>query len=296
MKRHGPATAVVALILTSLTACGNGDDIDCADAPEVTVRDTGDDPTERLQLSPREGDSVALDLRLDTGISLTADGSSVPTGSMPEVTLGMTVKVDRVSDDEIEMSFEYDKVGVDGDDPTVESTLGSLVGTSGTITTDANGVYLDGDVEAAAGMDPTMESMLQQLEQQLANMTVPLPTEAVGQGAVWEVESPIELNGLQACNTYTYTLGELDGSEYELDVEIDQEMEPGSVEQGGVEAELVEGSSSGSGTTRGNLEMPLGVTGDSEISSSSTMEVDQGGDSQEVETELTMSVTIDERT
>ncbi|UYM05737.1 DUF6263 family protein [Solicola gregarius] len=292
------AVTTTALALATLTACG-GDasgegSVDCADAPEVTVTDNGSSPRTELRLSPKQGDTVKLDLELDMDLSMEADGSSVPTGSVPTITMGMVATVESATDDEIEMSFEYDTVDAGGD-PTVESTLRTIIGTSGTITTDARGVYVDGDIEPAPGMDPTMESTLQQLEQQFANMTVPLPDVAIGQGAIWEVETPVEFNGLETCNTYTYTLDELDGAAYTLGVEIDQQMAPGTVEQNGVEAKLTEGSSSGSGTTHGNLDLPLAVSGTSDLDSATTMEVDQGGDTQEIKTDIGMNLTIAER-
>lgn len=286
-----------ALALAALTACGNdssGSEIDCAASPEVTVTDNGSEPRTELRLAPKQGDTVKLDMEMDMTMSMSADGSTVPTGDIPTLTMGMVSTIESVTDDEIEMSFEYDTVDAGGD-PTVESTLRTLIGTSGTITTDTNGVYIDGDIEPAPGMDPTMESTIQQLEQQFANMTVPLPDEAIGTGAVWDVETPVELNGLETCNTYTYTLDQLDGQAYTLDVEIDQQMASGTIEQNGVEAELVEGSSSGSGTTSGRLDLPLAVSGTSNLDSTSTMKVEQGDDEQEIETDIGIDLTISER-
>ena len=293
------ATTLTTLALTSLVACGNGNetaaDLGCGDGPEVEVTETGSEPLKELKLSPQQGDSIALDTEMDMSMSIRADGSTVPTGSIPTMTLGMAATVESVSDDEIEMSFDYDKVSVDGDDPTIERKLQTLVGTSGTITTDANGVYLDGDVQPAAGLDNDMQNVLVQVEEQFANLTAPLPGEAVGVGAEWEVTSPIELNGLEACNTYTYTLSELDGSEYALDIEIDQEMASGTVEQAGAEAKLIEGSTTGTGSTRGDLSMPLALTGTNEVDSSTSMEVEQGDDTQEIETDVGMKMTVTTR-
>lgn len=295
MIKHGAATAVLALALTSLTACGGGSDVDCAEDPKVTVNDAGSQPLKELRLSPSEGDSVELEMRMDTSMSVETDGTSAPTQSIPTITLGMVATVDRVSDDEIEMSVEYDEVDVDGGDAAVESTLASIVGTTATITTDTRGVFVDGDVDPAPGIDSTLESTLDQVEQQFASLTVPLPDEAVGPGAEWEVEAPFELNGLETCNTATYTLTELDGSAYELDVEVDQQMGAGTIEQNGVEAELVEGSSTGTSTTRGDLDLPLAVSVDSDVSSSTKLEVDQGDDTQEVDMSVDLSMMLDER-
>ncbi|UPK73666.1 DUF6263 family protein [Nocardioidaceae bacterium SCSIO 66511] len=297
--RASAFAATAALALTALTACtnavgGGADDFDCAESPTVSVDDNGSGPKSELRFTPKEGDKLALDMDMDMSMSVRADGSSVPTGDIPTITMGMTTKIERVTDDEIETSFEYDKVDAGGD-PTVESTLQTLVGTSGSITTDLNGVYRDASIDPAPGLDPTMETTLEQLEQQLANMTVPLPDEPVGEGADWEVETPIELNGLRTCNTYKYTLDELDGSEYTLDVEINQQMAPGPIEQNGVEAELVDGSSAGGGTMSGSLELPLAVSGSTNVDSSTKMEVEQGDDSQEVESDVGVDVTINER-
>lgn len=292
------ATALTTLALTSLVACGNDSktaaDLGCGDGPQIKITETGSKPLEKLELAPQEGESIELDTTMDMTVSVRADGSTVPTDSIPSMTLGMTATVESVTDDEIGMSFEYDKVSVEGDDQ-VESELEGLVGTTGTITTDTNGAYVDGTIEPAPGMDTQMEGVLEQFEQQLANLTVPLPDEAVGQGATWEVTTPVELNGLEACNSYTYELTERNGTEYELDVDIDQEMAPGPVDQDGVEAKLIEGSTQGSGTTQGNLSMPLTVTGTNEVESSTSMEVEQGDETQDLESDIGMSMTVEQR-
>jgi len=165
------ATALTTLALTSLVACGNDSktaaDLGCGDDPQIKITETGSKPLEKLELAPQEGESIELDTTMDMTVSVRADGSTVPTDSIPSMTLGMTATVESVTDDEIGMSFEYDKVSVDGDDQ-VESKLEGLIGTTGTITTDTTGAYVDGTIEPAPGMDTQMEGVLEQFEQHAA--------------------------------------------------------------------------------------------------------------------------------
>lgn len=291
----------VAAVLLAATACGGDGSAttaqpsDCDDGPELTVTDTGSTPRHAMELAPTVGDSVALDMRMEMGVDAQVDGESAPTQSVPAMTIGMTLEVDDVREDEIELSFVYDRAEVEGDDYTVQSMLESMVDSSGTLVTTRSGAFVDGDFQAAEGMDPAISSMTDQLDQQLAEMSIPLPTEPVGIGAEWEVATSLELNGVAFCNFYTYKLVEFDGDSYELETETEQEPIGGTIQTAGASIEVVGGEGHSSGRTRGSLSLPIAVSGTIEGTSGMDMEVDQGGDEVDQEVDTTIEVEISER-
>ncbi len=124
-------------------------------------------------------------------------------------------------------------------------------------------------------------------------MTVPLPQEAVGVGAVWQATTGFEVNGVETVNTMTYELRARDGDAYELGVEIDQEILPATSQEGAAAVEILGGTNSGTGTMSGTLGLPMATRGHSELAGSMRLEVSQGGQtaqieqSQQVEMEIT---------
>lgn len=288
----------LAAVFLAAAACGGdgSSDLaaasDCEGGPEVEVTDTGSAPRQPMELAPTVGDSVAMDMRIDMEIDAQVDGETAPMQPIPPMQVGMQVTVDDVSEDEVEMSFVYDQVRVDGD-PTVQDVLETIVDSSGTIVTTRNGVFVDGDFEAAPGMDPTMAAMVDQLEQQLADLTIPLPAEPVGPGAEWEVTSSLELSGVAFCNSYTYRLAEFDGNSYELETELEQRpVEGGVIETAGASIEVVDGSGHATGTISGSLSLPIAVSASLQADSDMEQSVEAGGDemTQEISTSIAMEL------
>ncbi|NEE01602.1 hypothetical protein [Phytoactinopolyspora halotolerans] len=287
-------TATLTAALLTLAACGDDDSAtispeDCDGPPQVTVTDAGSEPRDVMEMSPTAGDTVALDMQMEMSSEVRVDGDSMPSGSVPVMTIGMETTVDEVTDDEIRMSFVYDRVDA-GDDAATAGLFEPMVGMSGTLTTTRNGAFIDGEVDAD-GLDPVMSEAVGQFEQMLADMTVPFPTEPVGAGAEWDMVSSVETSGLTLCNTATYHLVEFDGDAYELDVEVSQQALPGTLDEGGVTAELAEFEASGTGNHRGNLSFPLAVSGSSNVTTEMEMKLEQDGT--EHTQEMTMSITTE---
>lgn len=298
--RYLTTSASLAAVFLAAAACGDdsgslADPAECAGTPEVSVNDAGAKPRRAMELSPTVGDSMALDMRMEMGIEASVDGETAPTQDVPPMHLGMLMTVEDVSEDEIEMSFVYDQARVEGGDPTLQDALSSIVDSSGTVVTTRKGVFVDGDFEAAPGLDPALAATTDQLERQMADLTIPFPDEPVGPGAEWEVASSVELNGLSFCNFYTYRLVEFDGDSYEMEADMEQKPAGGTTETQGATIELVDGSGNASGTYSGSLSRPIAVSGSVEATSDMEMSVSQGGDEMTQEVGTTIEVEISPR-
>ncbi|AYY12144.1 hypothetical protein EF847_04910 [Actinobacteria bacterium YIM 96077] len=282
-----------AVLVLVLAACDDDPAVsadDCAGPPEVTVTEPGAEPHEIMEHSPTAGDTATLDMRTTTEISAEVDGDRVPASPVPPMLLGMELTVDEVGDDEIAMSFVYDYGETPGGDPAVQRVLDSLVGVSGSVTTTRSGAFVDGGIDEG-DLDPAMSEMVDQLEQQLAQLTIPLPAEPVGVGAAWEAASSVEIDGVTTCNFTTYRLAEFDGDDYELEVGIDQQIVPATVQEGSASVEIIEGEGHGTGRNGGSLSLPIAVSGTSEATTRMRMNVEQGGTEQEQE--LTVDVELE---
>ncbi|WP_116952645.1 DUF6263 family protein [Jiangella endophytica] len=270
-------------------------DVACADGPpEATVTGAGDEPRTLMELAPTAGDSAAVDMRMTMGTEISVDGQEQPSTPTPPMVMGMALTIDDVTDDEITMTVTYDRVEVEGGDPATQGLLDTMVGVTGTVTTTRSGAFVDGAMDLT-GLDPTLAATMQQLDSQLANLTVPLPTEPVGLGATWDVATAVDSQGFTFCNTFSYTLTSFDGDAYELAVEMVQQAEPTTIEQGGASVELVEASGSGSGTSAGRLSFPVALAGSSDTGTFIAMAAGDGTDEQTMELDMDIQMEISTR-
>lgn len=270
------------------TACG----VD--GAPQVTLTEPGAEPRAPMELAPTAGDSVALDMRMASQASQTIDGEAQPNQPIPAMLMGFEATVDEVTDDEIVMSFVYDKAEFESDDPAVSGALDSMVGLTGTITTTRNGVFVDGAVDTS-GLDPMLAQAVGQLDAQLEQLTLPLPTEPVGVGAAWTTTTAIDSNGVVFCAVATYRLTEFDGNAYALETELTQQAEPTTIEDSTGSIEVVEGSGTGSGTSTGSLSFPVAVTGSSTSATHLVLRMDDDTNQGELVTEVALEMQISPR-
>lgn len=286
--------ASMAVVLLGLTACGGDDDTSSADGcpstPEVTVGNAGAEPRRLMELTPTVGDTQALDMEMTMSMDLTRDGEPAPTRPIPTMSIGMVFTVEDVTDDEVETSFVYDDVAAD--DPAVQSALESLTSVSGSSTTTRSGAFVDAELHTdSLAQEPSQ--IVDQLEQQMADMVVPLPDEAVGVGAEWEVVRSVEADGIASCFTAVYELVEFDGDEYELAIDVTQEVLPTTIDDAGTEAEVVGGAGSTTGQITGSLSLPIAFSSTSETRSTVNMLVERAGQeiNQEVGTDIVITVT-----
>jgi hypothetical protein len=300
------ATALAAAGL--LAACGDDDDgggggeegLGVGDDPVVEVTDSGEGPRRELLLDPEVGSEVTATMAMTMELDNVLEGEPVPTQDIPEMKIDMAMTVEDVAPDRIDSTFEYADVRVaEGADPalagTIERTLSGFEGITGTLSTTASGQLLEADVEVPDGLDPTLSSFTTQLEEQFRSLTVPFPSEPVGTGATWTVDSALDISGVVSQLHADYTLQDLRGQEYVLQAEIDQTIEGGEVE--GTEARILGGESVGAGRIEGRLDRLFPIVSEATTSGDTTIEVptSEDGDTQELEQGIEIDLTFTSR-
>jgi hypothetical protein len=291
---------VVAALAATVLLAGCGDDADGAggngQAPaELTVVDAGAEPREALRVGGAVGDTGTWTMTMDMAMATEVDGQAMPTQTIPSMEMDLDVVTEEVTDDRVRFAYLYSDVRTDGSLSALDDLLDTVVGLSGTVTTTRNGTFVDGSVTPPEGLAAEMASVVDQLEQQLAALTVPMPTEPVGVGAVWEVTTEVELAGVDTTMTATYTLVELDAGRYVLDVEISQEFAPTTVTENGATIEIISGTSTGSGRTEGTLDQMLPTRATSSVAGELSMTVTRGEQSQDVVQRTDMTMVLERR-
>lgn len=276
---RSPRCLLAVLLLVVLTACGGSRD------------------GQPLSITAEAGDTHAMRMRMEMGMEMTLGGQSFPSIELPVVAITTDMEVTEVTDEAIRMDYAYRDIELTGGQEetraAMQQALGGMEDTTGHATVSHRGELLDASLDLPAAMDPTLTSMMEQLEQQFGQLSVPFPPEAVDVGDSWDHTTSLELSGITSTIEATYTLRSLDGDDYRIDVEMTQTVEPGPIEgpDGQVVGEIVEGSSTGTGSFEGSLSFPFPVRGRMSSSGTTRMLVTGGAE----QTELVQDMSLEMR-
>ena len=232
----------------------------------VELLDAGVEPRQELRYTFAEGTETRTTLAVQT-IAQSIDGTDAPAspsvGTITEEEITTTLDGDVIQFE----SVVIDARASDDTDPSIsgllEASLGPIIGLSASGTVDNLGAVAEGEVGEVG--DPTLDPILQGL----ANVSNPLPVEAVGVGAVWTTENPLDAVGLSVINRSTFTLREFTDNGFIADVVIEQlSSDVGQeVDLGGVFATVDAWDSTGTGVLEVALDRLAPVLAESTVDS-----------------------------
>lgn len=211
-----------------------------------------------------EGETTDVDLTIDLDVEQRSDGRSQVLPN-PPVTETVRFTVDRVRGPEADVSFAFvgasiDRKGsgmTDAEVLALTAELQGLVGIGGHGTLSDRGRFSAFTYDLPVDLDEGLTSTLEQAEDQFATMAVPLPTDPVGVGARWRVDSTAELGGIEVHQSTTYAITAIEGDTVTYEASTSQDAGPQPVDLSGLPAgstaRLV--SSELSGTTTGVLDL-----------------------------------------
>jgi len=148
-----------------------------------------------------------------------------------------------------------------GADPTLAAVFGGAVdvirSVKGSAIVSDRGVKRSSMLNLDAVTDPTIKQALQSFTGSIENIAVPLPEEAVGPGARWEVRMSTSAAGMTAFQKSEYELVSVSGNTVSLRVKTEQIAPPQSMNSpalpAGMSMQVEKMSGSGSGTITLNL-------------------------------------------
>lgn len=189
----------------------------------VTLLEPGAAPRQALRYRFESGRTE--NARLDTNMQLTIVASGMQLPVVPDTPIAMRIRLrttEVAADGSARVQFEIlsaEASGEGGAAAQLNPTLATLKGLSGTYSLDSRGQVGSRPVTtsgAAAGAAPSAADIQEQMQQ----MALPLPAEAVGPGARWRTLQQTSANGLEVTQTTEYTLRSRNGDQLELDVKI----------------------------------------------------------------------------
>ena len=176
----------------------------------------------------------------------------------------------------------------------MEAAGASITSLKGTAIVSSRGVTKSAKLDFSK-VDPGMQQTLGQMTSSVENISMPLPEEAVGVGARWEVRQTLNSGGITMFQKAEYELTSMDASAVSVKVKIDQQAPPQPFANPGlppgVDATIDKMSGSGTGTMTIRFDS-LVPTSTVETLSSMVMGMNMGGQVQSMSTDTRMKMTI----
>jgi hypothetical protein len=270
-----------------------------APSPKIEVLDAGAAPREALRLSPAPGASEQVAMTLHLGIELS--GVSDRTVKTPPLRATIAAALQDITPEgDLHSTFTYPAFEVlKGDGASarqrreVERALTRLNGLSGELTLTTRGVLVDSKLDIPPNADPSVTAILDQIRDQLRDLTVPLPEPEIGVGARWRATTQLTLNDIQTRQVFEYRLKKRTGTTLELDVRGTQTAKPQTVNSpGGVKLRVKSYKTTIRGATTVDLTHLLPVTSRVRASANQTFDVRARGESGEVSQHLDVRVEV----
>lgn len=255
----------------------------------ITLLEAGAEPREPLRLKLTAGQEQAMVMTMRMAMSMQIGAQDAPKTSIPpmQMTMNLAVK-DITADGDIHSAFSLDKIEVlpdPGSPPELVDQLKTMLGTmatmSGTSVLTTRGIVKSAEFNIPADVNPQIRQTVDSMRQQINQLSVPFPEEALGVGAKWTVTQHLEQQGMKLQQVATWELKARDGDIIKLASAIVQEAPPQQIVSPGMppgaKVTLERLSSSGSGTTELDLGRVAPIQGTMTMTSSIAMKTETEG-------------------
>jgi hypothetical protein len=269
----------------------------------VTVASPGAEPRTRLRYKVTAGQVFVMSVTTSLGLTMSLEGMSMPAMDMPtmKMTANLTVK-DVAANGDITYDIAFTEMTAEalpGMDPSmvamVQGAAGQITALKGTMTTTDRGVSKSGGLDLNKIPDPNLRQTLGSVSGSLESMSMPLPEEAVGMGAKWEVRQAINAAGAQTFQRVECEVTSISASSVSLRLKVDQTTPPQSISNpqlpAGASMEIEKMGGTGTGTSTIQLGS-LVPTSEIQSTNAASMVMSMGGQSQKMAVDTRVKVSI----
>ena len=197
--------------------------VECAplDTVEIALVNAGDGEKKELRLNAESGHTESNRMSMDISMSMGMGPMGQMDMDLPTMMIDMTTEVvETLPNGNIKSNITLSGIDVGvatgmmaGMEGELRATLQELVGLRGEMVMSATGFVLEGGFEAPANASKEIVDQLQSMNDSLGNSSVPVPSEAIGTGAVWETLMRDNSNGMDLVQHTRAELVEWDGED-----------------------------------------------------------------------------------
>jgi hypothetical protein len=233
-----------------------------------------------------------------------AAGIAMPSVKMPASETTLKVEVtDVMANGDFTYSFEFVEVKFqeeEGVSPLVlqrvKSQMDALKGLTGAATVTKRGLVKKVDVKIPETAAPQLRQTIDSTMQSLKSFSTPMPEDAVGLGAKWEVTQLVDATGLSVTQVTTYEVTDLRDEQLTLKVVVRQTASPqdvkGSNAPSGPKISLLSLDLKGSGEMVIDLRRVLPEKSALEMKGEYKMKIELGGQAREMNTKAALSTNL----
>lgn len=255
----------------------------------VSLIDAGAEPREPLRLRLTAGQEQAMVMTMRMGMAMQVGPNAMPKTALPPMQMTMALRVREITaEGDIRTEFSLDKIDVlpeGGTDPAVVEQLRGVLTTmnkmSGTSTVTPRGIVKSAEFNIPADINPQVKQTMESMKQQINQLSVPFPEEALGVGAKWTVTANLEQQGMKLQQVATWELKAREGDVIKLANSVVQTAAPQSIAAPGMppgaSVSLERLSSTGAGTTELDLTRVSPLQGHMSLTSSLAMNTEANG-------------------
>lgn len=241
-------------------------------APTFTLLEAGQEPRRELRYELPESATQELTLVMQMSSRVSMDGAEMPANELPPLELRLSINAAPADGGAYEIRGELVEAKLRKEEGNEEAemfaqmlnqALSEMAGLKTVTRMDKRGIIRSSRIEPPEGLSPQFAMMAKEMENPMTQTGIHLPEEAVGEGAKWRVQVPMENQGVTIQQTIEYELTSLDGDIAEVQMKLTQSAEGQKMDA----AELKSMSGEGTGSARVNLRRPAALQSQAEMTS-----------------------------
>jgi hypothetical protein len=275
-----------------------------ASRPQAKLLDAGAEPRKVLRLHPEPGAKQTMGLTVKIAMDIQMAGMPNQSMKMPTIRMTMDTTVKSVSpggDILYDVTIGNAEVAAEADaNPqiaqAIKSALSGFKGLSGSGATSDRGFATETEMKMPAGAAPQLGQVFDQLRGSFGQLSVPLPEEAVGPGARWEVKMSVKTQGMTIDQMTAYQLVSIEGDRVSVKDTVEQRASNQKIQNPampGLTLDLTKMTGKGSGDLAFDLTRLLPGEGTCAFISEAVMEMNVGGQKNAMTTKTTLNLRVE---
>lgn len=293
-------TLALTAVCVALTACGGSSaDLDVTGETYdglVTLSDAGTGEQRTLRHNVAEGDTGRAVMTFAMTMDQQFDGMSMGTQTV-EYSVAIEYEVTAASaDGDLSVLARY--VELDAD-PMFRAALEPILDIETEQTISSRGEIRDADYRVPPGVDPVLNSTLDQMSEQMGDLAAPLPMNPVGVGATWSHSATTDMGGFESTTLTTYEVTGFEGDRVLMTISMeatdfgDELTAPGMPP--GTKMSITDFESTATGTNELDLARPFASPSSMTSTMLMRLHIEADGLSGDMEQTMTMEMTVAER-
>ena len=272
--------------------------------PLVVLLEAGAAPRGDLSYGLSKGSSQPMAMAMNMAVGVKAKGQSMPSMPMPRMTMTFdTLTADKSGAGEFRIESRLTGTAVEPNGGQQEQMaralrpqIDAMKGLAMNYWVDPKGHVHDVKLDMPPSVPPAAQQLMNGMSQSFESMVTPLPQEAVGVGARWQVVSRLATGGADILQAAVYTLKSRSGARAMLDVTLLQLAASDTIHTpqmpAGMSAKVKSFSSTGKGATQLDLKSVAPESGTLALTTAMEISVQGAGSDETSLVETTTTVAI----